>query len=185
MMALRNCARLRRSGATGLVLAMALAVCGCGAADDKAGQAQAASAPADEVSSDLSLRELMAHVMQRNAIQMWNWQAFVSDETGPHSMVPKTDEEWEDAESDALTVAELARAIQYAPYRVDDPAWSDRAKALQIAAGKVAKAAEERDEAAFLDAGGAVNDACVSCHYRFAPQLEGPEPTGPAGESTQ
>ncbi|EHJ60223.1 hypothetical protein NSU_2813 [Novosphingobium pentaromativorans US6-1] len=168
-----------------MFLAASLAVCGCSVSNGGAVAERGAAEDAAVMGSDLSLQELMAHVMQRNAIQMWNWQAFVSDGTGAHSTVPRTDEEWEDAESDALTVGELARTIQQAPYRVDDPMWSKKAQALQAAAAKVAKAAEVRDEDAFLAAGASVNDACVSCHYRFAPQLEGPEPTASPSEAGQ
>lgn len=127
----------------------------------------------------LPLPELMGHVMQRNAYQLWGWTAVTIDETGEHSGAPRTDEEWEDAESDALTLRQLALVLRGAPYRQDDPRWDKLAGDLEAAATASAQAAERKDLAALTAAGEAINARCVSCHWAFAPSLEEAPPPVP------
>jgi hypothetical protein len=127
----------------------------------------------------LPLPELMGHVMQRNAAQLWAWTALESDVAGNHSGEPKTDEEWEDAESDALTLRQLAIVLRGVPYRLDDRRWDKLAGELQAAATASADAAERKDLQALTVAGEAINARCVACHLTFAPDLEVKPPPVP------
>ena len=54
--------------------------------------------------SGLPLRDYMVHLVNYNAGQLWKWQATVSDAHRDHLTIPKTEAEWEDAESAALTL---------------------------------------------------------------------------------
>lgn len=135
-----------------------------------------ASGAAESSASALPLTELMGHVFQRNAFQLWAWTAVESNESGNHSGEPKTAEEWEDAESDALTLRQLASVLRSAPYRVDDPRWDKLASDLQSAATASAEAAERHDLAGLIAAGEAINTRCVACHWAFAPDLEAVPP---------
>ena len=141
--------------------------------------ASTASHGQDEVLEPLPLTELMGHVMQRNALQLWAWTALEADSTGNHSGEPKTDEDWENAESDALTVRQLAVVLQGPHYRQADPRWSKLAAELAQAAASSARAAERKDTAALISAGEAVNTRCVACHWAFAPALEEAPPPVP------
>ena len=122
--------------------------------------------------SKLPLLEFMGHVFQRNAEQLWAWTAVEVDRDGTHSGQPKTDTEWEEAESDALTLQELSFALEHSDARIDDPRWSQHLGALRQAAAASAHAAEAKDFSRLTKAGEAINDQCVSCHMAFAPQLE-------------
>jgi hypothetical protein len=136
-----------------------------------AGAATAVAAQ-DDATQDLALDEFMAHVFQRNAEQLWAWSAEEVGVDGARSGSPRSDAEWEAAESDALTLRQLAHGLEKADFRPDDPRWVKLAGDLQAAASASAAAAEAKDYAAFSKAGEEINARCVACHWAFAPQLE-------------
>lgn len=135
-------------------------------------------APADSQST-LPLKEFMGHVMERNAEQLWAWTKIEIDRQGEHSGKPKTEQEWENAESDALTLQQLTYVLEHSAARVDDPRWTQRIAAVRTAAAASAKAAEDKNFPALLQAGNQINAGCVSCHWTFAPQLEKTPPDVP------
>ncbi|MBC2665443.1 hypothetical protein H7F51_07910 [Novosphingobium flavum] len=137
------------------------------------------AAMAENPSSDIPLPEFMGHVLQRNAEQLWAWSAEESDGTGAHSGAPRTEEEWEAAESDALTLDQLSYVLQGLASRPDDPRWDKLATDLRSAATASASAAERKDYPALLAAGEDINARCVACHWTFAPQLEVTPPPVP------
>lgn len=139
----------------------------------------ASKAQADE--SQLPIKEFMGHVMQRNAVQLWEWTAFVTDEKGERFTKPVTEEEWEDAESDALTLQQLTYALEHSNYRIADDRWDINLAALRAATAASAKAAERKDFPALQRAGDLINERCVACHLTFAPEIEAPPPPLPPG----
>jgi hypothetical protein len=123
--------------------------------------------------SQLPLDDFMGHVVERNAEQLWAWSAEEIDATGTHSNRPVTDKDWEDAESDSLSLTELTYALEGSSVAAqNDPEWRPHIARLRAAANASAHAAERKDYIALQKASNAVNAACVSCHWRFAPALE-------------
>lgn len=133
--------------------------------------------------NELPLPDFMFHLVQRNAEQLWAWSSLETDISGDRSGEPRSDEEWEEAESDALTLQQLTYSLQNASYRSDDPRWDKLIGDLRAAATASANAAERKDFAAFSAAGEDVNARCVACHWAFAPQLETPPPPVPLPRS--
>lgn len=129
--------------------------------------------------SPLPLNEFMGHVMQRNAEQLWAWTELVTDKQGSRWIRPNSDEEWEQAESDALTLQQLTYALDRLEERTDDPRWDENALALRAAATRSAAAAEAKNFDALVKAGEEINARCVACHMTFAPQLETKPPAVP------
>ncbi|MFO6448345.1 hypothetical protein ACLBKU_14525 [Erythrobacter sp. NE805] len=132
-----------------------------------------------EAQEALPLPELMGHVFQRNARQLWAWTALENDANGNRSGAPVSEEEWEDAESDALTLRHFAAILREAPYRLDDPRWDSLARNLDTAAAASAAAAERKDFKGLHAAGEAINASCIACHEAFAPALEAKPPPVP------
>ncbi len=120
----------------------------------------------------LPLKELMGHVMQRNAEQLWSWSAEEVDASGTHSGQPKDEAAWENAESDALTVIELTYVLEKPSYRLPSADWHRYVARARAAAKASAKAAEAHDYPALQKAGDDLNAACVACHLHFVPELE-------------
>lgn len=180
---------------SGLVLAAMLLLAGCGKKDgNEMGGASYATeesnltfmedVPADQLPPDtinMPMKEIMAHVFQFSGTNIWKWQGYISDEKGERSLFPKTDEEWEQAESAGLTLAELTNVLLLPGRRVDDPKWAKAVADVRAIALRAAKAAEAHDEEAFFTAGGELDVACESCHLNFAPWSAKPQTLQAAG----
>ncbi len=126
-------------------------------------------ADAPWAATDLPMRKFMTHVMQHAGNGIWKWQGIELDRTGEHSLYPKNDDDWEDAESGALTLAEVANLLLLPGRRVAEPAWDQSIADVRRIALKAAAAAERQDKEAFLAAGSALDGACDSCHVRYDP----------------
>lgn len=140
-------------------------------------------ARAEDENAALPLKEFMGHVVQRNAMQLWAWTTFISDEKGERYAKPSTDEEWEDAESDALALVELGERMKI-PERQLDGSWDSYVNSLQAAARGSARASEAKDFEGMIKAANEVNDRCVACHMHYVPDLERP-PSQQSQEATQ
>ncbi len=117
----------------------------------------------------LPLKELMGHVMQYGGDGIWKRQGYINDEKGERSLFPKNEEEWIEAESAGLTLAELTNILLLPGRKVDDPKWDQAVAGVRAVALKAAAAAEKHDEEAFFTAGGELDTACENCHLQFAP----------------
>jgi hypothetical protein len=124
----------------------------------------------------LPMGELMAHVFQHGADEVWKWQGVEVDAAGERSLFPATPEQWEEAESASLVLAELTHVLLLPGRRIDEPEWDAAVAAVRRIALQSAAAAERQDEEAFFAAGGRLNDACDTCHVRYDRE----EPTGDA-----
>lgn len=134
---------------------------------------------AEDGGAMLPLKEFMAHVMQRNATQLWSWSAWISDEHGDRYTSPHTAAEWENAESDALSLVELAQRLKVDERRID-ASWDGFADALAVSARRSAEAAERHDLDGLIGAGNDLADRCVACHLHYVPELEGAPARTPA-----
>jgi len=180
------------TGAAMMLLALAACSKSGGSAEQAdAGNAAQANAAADQVSpaeqaarnapagdddapyyTKLPLKEFMPHVMQYAGDGIWKRQGFITDKNGERSLFPKNDEEWEEAESGALTLAEMTNVLLIPGRRVPDPEWDRAVVGVREVALKAAAAAEKHDEDAFFKAGGDLDVACDACHIRFDPSFQ-------------
>ncbi|MBO9579937.1 MAG: hypothetical protein J7498_03515 [Sphingobium sp.] len=166
-----------------------IAVLLLGACGTKATQGNAAAPAATTASGDgshlpadfarLPMKEFMGHVMQNGGEGVWRWQGFVADEKGERSLFPKDDKEWEEAESGALTLAELTNLLLMPGRRIDDPKWDAAVAGVRALALKAATAAEKHDKDAFFAVGGELDEACDECHKQFIPNFVGPQSANP------
>lgn len=123
--------------------------------------------------SHLPLNDFMGHVFQRNAEQVWAWTTEEIDAQGTHSSRPVSEQDWENAESDSLSLGELTYALEgSSAIGLDGTDWHRHIARVRTIAKASAQAAEKHDYPALLRASNDLNAACVSCHLRFAPQLE-------------
>lgn len=120
----------------------------------------------------LALNEFMAHVMQYGADNVWRKQGWIIDKDGVGSLFPKNEQEWEDAESASLTLAELSRLLLQPDRRMAGPAWESAVESVHRAALNAWQAAEKRDASAFLTAGAQIDEACDSCHRHYMPNFK-------------
>jgi len=152
-----------RKQSTGIaVIGGLLLVTGCTKTPDK----PVDSAPYD---TSLPMKRYMADVMQHAAQDIYRRQGYVSDKAGTRSLFPKSDAEWTDAQNAGLVVAETTNELLIPGRRVDEPEWYKGVAVVRAAGLQVAAAAAKKDEDAFLDAAGKLDETCQVCHARYAP----------------
>ena len=152
---------------------IAFCLTGCDAQPTRtAEQKEMAQSSSPTVAEPRPLKEFMGHVVQRNAEQLWTWSEEISDANGFRSLAPKSDADWLNAESDAMTMVEVASIIGSQAYTVDVN-WAGFSTRLKQVTSDASTAAEKRDFQRFSAASSAVNDACVACHLHYVPELEG------------
>jgi hypothetical protein len=120
----------------------------------------------------LPLKQFMSDVMSHAAGEVWKRQGYISDAKGLRSLFPKNAEEWKEAENASLLLAETTNVLLIPGRRVDDQQWIAGVAAVRDNALKLAASARKRDENAFMQAGSELNDACYSCHKRYAPNVD-------------
>ena len=149
---------------------------GAGEAQGKTAVRSAAAASPDAAPYDthLPMAEFMGHVMQHAGDGVWKWQGLVLDETGEHSLFPRNDQEWEEAESGALSLAEATNLLLIPGRRMPEAGWDNAVKDVRTVALRAARAAEKHDEDAFFAAGSSLDDACDACHVRYDANFKSP-----------
>jgi len=120
----------------------------------------------------LPLSEFMPHVMQYAGDGIWKRQGYVVDAKGEHSLFPKNEEEWEEAESAARTLAEVTNVLLIPGRRVPEADWDKAVLAVRKVALQAADAAEKKNEDAWFEAGGALDEACDVCHAKYDPKFK-------------
>lgn len=120
----------------------------------------------------LQLNEFMPHVMQYAGDGIWKHAGYIIDKNGEHSLFPKNDEEWEQAESGARTLAEVTNVLLIPGRRVPEKEWDQAVLGVRAVALRAADAAERKDADAFFKAGGDLDEACDVCHIRYDPKFK-------------
>ncbi len=139
-----------------------------------------------------TVADLMEFVVMPAAQRLWDSVSVNVTQAGIQEQAPKTDEEWAAVRGDALTLAEMSNALMIPGRRTDKPgavaeypeeelsgdqieqlreknwdAWVAHAQVLHTAVMQSIKAIDARDKDALSDAGGALDEACESCHLEF------------------
>lgn len=141
-----------------------------------------------------SILDLMADFVDPNADDLWEAVAVVSTRTGSEEHHPRTDAEWKLVRRKALVLIESANLLvtegrvvahpgqqllepggagDFTPAQAQAEIDKDRgafvgfAQALQGSAVQLLGAIDKRDVDAYLEAGGALDEACEGCHKRF------------------
>jgi hypothetical protein len=141
--------RTTRFLAAGLFIAAAIACSG--------------SAPYKPV---MSVKELMSATVEPNAFGVFDSAVWVN---GVPTGVPTNDEEWEEVEHHALTLAESANLLMMPGRAKDQGPWMEQALALQAAAIAAAKAAQTKSIDEMFKVGGPLDVVCDNCHKLYPP----------------
>jgi hypothetical protein len=114
----------------------------------------------------MSVKELMAATVEPNAYGVFDSAVWVN---GVPTGVPANDEEWEEVEHHALTLAESANLLMMPGRAKDQGPWMDQALALQEAAMAAAKAAQTKSIDEMFKVGGPLDLVCDNCHNLYPP----------------
>jgi len=123
------------------------------------------------------MHKLMVEKVEPSAKIYWNAVQYISDESGFHEIMPRSDAEWartREAAERVAQYAELMKGPTFAEGRGQD--WQDFAQGLSAVAGQAAKAAEEKNVGKVLEAGGTMYNVCSACHEVYLPLAGGQPP---------
>jgi hypothetical protein len=90
--------------------------------------------------------------------------------SGVQEIAPKNDEEWATVRNSALTLAESGNLLMIGDRAKDKGEWIKLSRALADAGLAAFKAAEAKNPAALLEAGGLVTAVCDNCHTLYRPE---------------
>lgn len=160
---------------TGLAAVAALVLAACSGGGDGAASPTTGSTPAIAASAEfatgLNGQELMAHVIDHSAFEIWGRQGWIYNAEGVEELFPQDEEGWLDAENAAATLAELANVLllpgRIPPDADDADDWVRYAHELNRTSLVAMQTAEAQDKEAFFDAGGEIYVVCRSCHEKF------------------
>ena len=144
-----------RSEAIGLLAALAC-VTACQRPDP--------SPPTALFNTTLGLHDLMEHVIDPAADNVWAASGVVVDLQGEHDLSPKTPEAWGRARDAAAQLAESGNLLLLPGRLRPGRTWARQAQTLSLLGLASMKAADSRDKAAMLRLGGDIHDACEECH---------------------
>ena len=141
---------------------------------------------------DATVAEIMDSMVMSTAQVLWDAVSVDVTEKGTIEKIPKTDEDWEKVRWAAVTLAEATNVLaipgrKIAPpgtksenpdaeltpeqiqklYDSEFPAFVAHAKVLHATAMQAVKAIDARNVDGLSDAGGAIDEACESCHLQF------------------
>jgi hypothetical protein len=117
--------------------------------------------------TDLSMKDLMKHVVDPAADIVWASSGTVVDAHGTTDLSPTTPEGWANIENHSAMVAESSNLLMLPGRARDDPEWDRFARLLHDAATASMRAAEHHDRADLVRTGGDIYWACTQCHKRF------------------
>ena len=122
--------------------------------------------PFKPVASNLDLMEsLIGHM----ATDVFASVGTIIDETGTHEIAPQDDEAWEEVQFAAMGLAETGNLLMFPTRAMDQEDWLTLSQQLVDRSVEAAKAAEAKDAAALLDAGGRIYEVCTACHMKYIP----------------
>jgi cytochrome c556 len=169
-----------------LLLAVGLASLGVSSAGRSAEPDKAGFMP------DISVAEIMESMVMPAAQALWDAVGVDVTAQGEIEKKPQNDEEWAQLRAAAVTLAEATNALVVpgrpaappgtvsanpdselepaqieAMFAKERPAWVAHATVLHTTAMQAIGAVDARDIDKISDVGGAIDEACESCHLQF------------------
>lgn len=155
-------------------------------------QAQRPAAGLEGFMPDISVAEIMESIVMPSAQLLWDAVGVDVTAQGEIDKRPETDEQWAQLRAAAVMLAEATNALvvpgrhaappgseaenpdaELAPAEIeallakDRPAWVAHAAVLHATAMQAIGAIDARDVDAISEVGGAIDEACESCHLQF------------------
>ena len=143
-------------------------------------------------SPEISVAEIMDSMVMPTAQALWDAVGVDVTAQGEIQKKPQNDEEWAQLRAAAVTLAEATNALvvpgrHAAPsgtvsqnpdselqpaeiealFAKERPAWVAHAQVLRVTAMQALAAVDARDIDKITEVGGAIDEACESCHLQF------------------
>jgi hypothetical protein len=135
-----------------------------------AGCAQGSQPTQPPFKSVATVLDIMESLVGHMATDVFASVGTVIDEKGTTEIVPKDDEAWAEVRFAAMGLAETGNLLMFPSRAKDQEDWLTFSQQLVDRSVEAAKAAEAKDAAALLDAGGRIYETCTACHMKYIPQ---------------
>ena len=119
----------------------------------------------------LSMAEIMLSVLEPAADSLWDNAGWVESAAGYEELYPTTDEGWAFVRAQSAVVAESGNLLALPGRALDDDAWMIYSEGIVDAGLMAMKAAEERNEEDFFQAGAQLYSVCRACHQAYNPDI--------------
>jgi len=141
---------------------------------------------------DATVAEIMESIVMPSADILWNSVVIYATQDGLVEEKPETDEDWAKLRWSAVNLAEATNLLMMPGRRVDQPgvvsaapdyelgpdqiqtlidsnrpAWNAHAQVLHSTALQTIKIIDNKDSDGLSEIGGAIDEACESCHLQF------------------
>lgn len=139
---------------------------------------------------DATVAEVMESIVMPAADVLWNSVVIYATQDGLVEEKPETDEDWQKLRWSAVNLAEATNLLlvpgrqaaapgtpagpgELAPKEIqalieqNQPAWAAHAQVLHNTALQTIKIIDNKDTDGLSDIGGAIDEACESCHLQF------------------
>lgn len=141
---------------------------------------------------DATIAEIMESIVMPSADVLWNSVVIYATQDGLVEEKPETDEDWAKLRWSAVNLAEATNLLMMPGRRVDAPgvvsdapeyelgpdqiqqlldanrpAWNAHAQVLHSTALQTIKIIDNKDTDGLSEIGGAIDEACESCHLQF------------------
>jgi len=118
----------------------------------------------------LPIKDFMAKEVQPTTQIYWDAVRYVTDETGFHEFVPRTDEDWANVRQAAIDLGALGERLKQPPYTDGRGAdWSQFAQGLIDVSKLAEQTAIDKDVDKVMEVGGTVYSVCSACHQVYPP----------------
>jgi hypothetical protein len=119
----------------------------------------------------LSVKEVMANIMDPNADTIWESVGTIMTKEGTFEKAPASDDEWNQVKASAMTLVETGNLLMIPVRSGGDAEWVKLTQAMIEQSKRVIKAASDHDKDATFNVGADLYDSCVNCHKRFDPAI--------------
>ena len=119
----------------------------------------------------ISVKDLMANVVDPTADGVWEVVGTVSTKEGTFEKAPATDDEWDDVKAKAITLVEIGNLLMLPARSGGSDEWIKRSQELIAQSKRAIQAAEAHDKDGLFNTGADIYEACVNCHKQFDPAI--------------
>lgn len=131
----------------------------------------AAGDAATNYDTTLSVKEVMAYVLEPASDILWDSGGWVLDASGYEELYPTTADGWNYVKAQAAVVVESGNILALPGRAMDNDAWMIYAKGLSEAGLLAMRAAETQNEEDFFQAGAQIYSVCTACHQAYNPDI--------------
>lgn len=119
----------------------------------------------------LSVAELMSSVVDPAADALWDNAGWIESAAGYEELYPTTDEGWDFVRAQSALIAEIGNMLALPGRALDNDAWMVYSEGITEAGFMAMRAAEERNEEDFFQAGAQLYSVCSACHQAYSPEV--------------